>query len=195
MDPIVFAFAVLALLATPGPTNTLLAASGATAGIRASIRLVPAEIAGYGVAITTLIVVAGPVIAQHPAAATGLRLAASLWLAVCAVRLWREAGTGFRAAPTPISFGRVFVTTLINPKGLIFAFTIFPPVPPADLAPWLAGFSGLVSVAAIGWIGVGGAIVRSAGAVATPRRIWRAAALGLAVFATVIAGSALATGF
>ena len=38
-DPFAFALAVLALLGTPGPTNTLLATAGAAAGWRRSLRL------------------------------------------------------------------------------------------------------------------------------------------------------------
>jgi len=50
-DPILFAFAVIAILATPGPTNALLATAGAANGLRRSLPLVPAELAGYVIAI------------------------------------------------------------------------------------------------------------------------------------------------
>ncbi|MFY8031875.1 MAG: hypothetical protein ACOVO5_08585 [Devosia sp.] len=36
-DPLLFLAAVLTLLGTPGPTNTLLATAGATAGVRRSL--------------------------------------------------------------------------------------------------------------------------------------------------------------
>jgi len=44
-DPLLFALAVLTILGTPGPTNTLLATAGATGGLRRSLPLVPAEAA------------------------------------------------------------------------------------------------------------------------------------------------------
>lgn len=44
---VTFVAVVVALLATPGPTNTLLAASGAAVGLTRSPRLLLAECAGY----------------------------------------------------------------------------------------------------------------------------------------------------
>ena len=124
--------------------------------------------------------------------AAGLKLAASAWLACCAARMWNHAGAEVGARETPISVRQVFVTTLLNPKALIFALVIIPQGPLVRIAPWLAGFSGLVILVALGWITFGALLARSAGHLATPRRIRRVAALGLAVFATVVASSAIA---
>lgn len=191
-DPILFTLAVLTLLATPGPTNTLLAASGASVGWRQSLILVPAEIGGYLVSITTLMVVAAPLIASQSGLATALKLAASLWLLCCAKRLWREAATTTDTPPTAIAPRRVFVTTLLNPKGLIFALAIIPPGDAAQVAPWLAGFSVMVTMVAMAWITAGVVLARSAGPLATPRHIHRIAAAVLAGFAMLVAGSAIA---
>ena len=92
---------------------------------------------------------------------------------------------------TPISVRQVFVTTLVNPKALIFALVVNRQGPLVPMAPWLAGFSGLVVVVAIGWICFGALLARSAGDLAPPRRIRRAAASGLAAFATLVAGAAI----
>ena len=54
-DPFLFAAAVLAILWTPGPTNTLLATAGATRGFRHSLPLIPAEAAGYAISILVLL--------------------------------------------------------------------------------------------------------------------------------------------
>ncbi len=193
-QPLLFVLAVLALLATPGPTNTLLAASGALAGFRRSLRLVPAEIAGYLISIGLLMAVAGPLIARHPGLGMALRLGASLWLARCAVRLWQGGGSTIEAATAPISFRRVFITTLLNPKALIFALGIIPPGTAVAVAPWLGLFSGLVLAVALGWIALGRALARSAGGRATPWRVWRIAAAGFLVFAAIVAWRAIAGG-
>jgi len=192
MDQIFFILAVLTVLAAPGPTNALFAASGASVGIHRSLRLAPAGIGGYLVSITALDILIGPVVALHPLALPALKVSASLWLFYCALHLWRDGGPGFSGATTPISIRQVFLTTLANPKAFIFAFAIFPQAPVIQLLPWVVEFGMLVSFVAFVWIGMGALIARSVGALATPLRIKRAAALGLAAFATIFASSAIA---
>jgi threonine/homoserine/homoserine lactone efflux protein len=192
MDQTFFILAVLTILAAPGPTNALFAASGAAVGVRRSLKLLPAAIAGYLVAIAALSGLVGPVAALHPLASPAMKGAASLWLFYCALNLWRDVGPGFSGAALPISIRQVFLTTLTNPKALILAFAIFPQAPVIQLFPWLLEFGVLAAVAALVWIAGGALIVRSAGALATPLRIRRDAALVLATFATIFAGSAIA---
>ena len=47
MDLPALTLALLALLLTPGPTNTLMALAGAERGLGGAARLIPAEIAAY----------------------------------------------------------------------------------------------------------------------------------------------------
>jgi len=141
VEPFGFVLAVLMLLGTPGPTNTLLAASGAVVWMGRSLRLIAAEVGGYLLAISLLISVVGPVVADHAWFGTALRLAAGAWLAYCALRLWREAASGFTLTETRISMGRMFLTTTLNPKALIFAFVIFPPGTLPQMLPWLGVFA------------------------------------------------------
>jgi len=91
-DPLLFVSAVLTILGTPGPTNTLLATSGATVGVRASLPLVPAETAGYLIAILALGLALGPAVAASPLLAAALRLGVGGYLLVFAARLWRRGG-------------------------------------------------------------------------------------------------------
>jgi threonine/homoserine/homoserine lactone efflux protein len=191
-DPLAFILAVLALLSVPGPTNTLLAASGATAGFRRSLRIIPAEIGGYAVAISVLLILFAPIAASHPELPVLSRLLASLYLAWTALSLWRHAGRPIGSGAGQITFRRVFTTTLLNPKALVFAFVIFPP-PQSPALPLLAAiFAVLVVSVANGWIALGAALARSAGGIATPARIGRVAAVALTVFAVLIGSSAIA---
>jgi threonine/homoserine/homoserine lactone efflux protein len=191
-DPLASALAVIVLLATPGPTNTLLAASGAGAGFAPSVHLVAAELAGYLTSILLLMLVAGPAVSAHPGMQVSLKVAAGAWLAYSAVRLWREAGDGFPASPAPIGFGRVFLTTLINPKALVFALVLFPSGPASDVMAATAAFAVLVMAAGLSWIGFGCLLAGSGAGLLTPRRISRGAAVVLAVFASLVTGSAVA---
>jgi len=186
-----FILAVLALLAVPGPTNTLLATSGAAIGMRRSLGLVPAEIGGYWLAIGILMLIVGPLAAQHPIVPILSKIVASLYLAWSALALWRHAAREALPGGAPVSVKRVFVTTLLNPKALIFAFVIFPR-DPASLPGFAALFSVLVVGVACGWIALGSFLSRSAAGLATPARVSRFAAVALVVFASVIASSAIA---
>ncbi|KAA2235001.1 lysine transporter LysE [Salinarimonas soli] len=188
--PLALIFAVLALLATPGPTNTLLAASGALVGARRSLVLVPAEIAGYLTGIGALLLVVGPALAGLPPLGAALKLAAGAYLARSSFVLWRGGGAGPASARVAVaSPQRVLVTTLLNPKALVFAFGIFPTVDPLTAAPL---FAGLVALAALGWILVGAWLGRAAGAPGAAAGLARAAALAQGGFAAAVAGSAVA---
>jgi threonine/homoserine/homoserine lactone efflux protein len=191
-DPFEFTLAVLVLLVTPGPTNTLLAASGAIAGVTRSLRLIPAELGGYLVAIVTLLFLVGPEIQDHALAIAALKILAGLWLCGSAVRLWRNARGSVSTTRTPVEPGRVFVTTLLNPKALIFAFAIIPPRSPVAAGPWLLGFSVLVALVGAFWIFLGRSLARANAGQLAPTLISRAAAVILAVFGGALAGSAIA---
>ncbi|SHG90076.1 Threonine/homoserine/homoserine lactone efflux protein [Kaistia soli DSM 19436] len=191
-DPFAFALAVFALLAVPGPTNTLLAASGASVGFRRSLRIIPAEIGGYAIAIAFLLAVFGPLASAHPALTVASRLVASLYLAWSALTLWRGAATAGRGVHGAITVRRVFVTTLLNPKALLFAFVIFPPPGDPHLALQAPLFAGLMIGIASCWIGFGRLLARSASGIATPARISQGAAVAMSIFAVLIGSSAIA---
>jgi threonine/homoserine/homoserine lactone efflux protein len=157
--------------------------------------LIPAELGGYLVAITTLLFVAGPEIENHALTSSALKILAGLWLAASAVRLWRNGGQCVTMTRVPVEPGRVFVTTLLNPKALIFAFTIVPPRSPDAATPWLLGFSVLVVLAGAFWVFLGAVLARSNGGILTPTLISRIAAVVLAVFGGALAGSAIAVVF
>jgi len=187
-EPIAFILAVLGLLATPGPTNTLLAASGAAVGVRRSLHLIPAEVSGYLCSILALALLLGPIAQNWPLFGSALRVCCGMWLAFLAWRHWTAAVHGVEARSVP--FSRVFVTTLLNPKGLIFAFAIIPWLAAGDLVgalPYLMGLVGLIVAVGIAWIGIGAALVAAG---ARHRWVQRVSAAVLGGFALVVSGSA-----
>lgn len=158
-DPWLFLLAVATILATPGPTNTLMATSGATVGLVRSIPLLFGALVGYLLAILAIRLVVAPLIEMSPVVGTALRLAAAAYLVWLAIRLWRQP---LAADSTGRAIGVIdmFVTTLLNPKGLIFALTIFPAASAAGVW-YFAVFSVTVLAAGGGWIALG-ALLRGA---------------------------------
>lgn len=184
-DPLLFALAVLAILGTPGPTNTLLATSGAAVGVRASLPLVPAEAAGYLIAVLVLGLALGPVIAASPLLAAALRLAVGGYLLLLAVRLWRSGGRAVLAAGGPVTPRQIFTTTLLNPKAVVFALGVVPfgaPRPEFHLA----GFAAMAAAVALCWIGVGAALGRAAADTGRAGAVPRVGAAAVAAFALVL---------
>lgn len=180
-----FVLAVLGLLLTPGPTNSLMAASGAQRGVVASLPLLAGEVAGYLIAITLWMELVGAAAAANPTVLMVAKLVAAGFLLWSASKLWRHAGAS-GGPGRGISVGRVFSTTLLNPKGLVFAFAIFPHLPLAARLPHLGVFTGLVLATATGWIGIGALAARGARGVLTEAMIERITAVALAAFASVL---------
>lgn len=177
---IAFSLSVLTLLAVPGPTNTLLAASGATVGVRRSLHLLLGELAAYNItvlAVRELVDVFG----HSSGAETAFRAAVAVYLVFLAIRLWRD-------APAPnvrsVDIRRIFLTTLLNPKGLVFALVLFP-AQAVNPVPYFAVFSVLVPIIGATWIFAGSVATNVAG---ERYVIWvpRIASVALAVFATVL---------
>lgn len=167
-DPSLFVLAVLAVLGTPGPTNTLLATAGATAGLRRSLPLIAAEATGYAISILALGLVLGPVMAGAPLLAGVLRAAVGVYLLLLALRLWRRGGVAL-ATETLVTARQVFVTTLLNPKAIVFALGVVPFEAGQDVwPPYMFGFLLLLVLVATVWIAGGrgwsGAIPRVGGA-------------------------------
>jgi threonine/homoserine/homoserine lactone efflux protein len=181
-----FILAVLGLLATPGPTNTLMAASGAQQGFRRSLPLLFGELCGYFIAITVWIEVVGAIAIQQPWVAVLAKLVAVAFLLWSAWKLWKGAGRP-QMDTAGITLNRVFLTTLLNPKGLIFAFAVFPPTSFAGRLPYLGVFAALVVATAIGWIALGAMAARGSAGLLTGPRVERATALALLLFAVALA--------
>jgi threonine/homoserine/homoserine lactone efflux protein len=192
-DPIAFVLGVLALLATPGPTNTLLATSGAVAGIRRSLPLILAEIIGYMTSIHILALVIGPLVRASHVLSVGLRVACAAYLFYAAWRLWRD-GSDALISDKPVRFRHVLVTTLLNPKAVVFAFVILPYLSQGQIAPALPytlSLAAMIIGVAVSWISLGSALRAGAGQRINNGLVRRVGALVLCVFATVFSSSVL----
>lgn len=150
-DPVSFGLAVVALLAVPGPTNTLLFTAGATVGLKRAAYLLFAEVIAYNLTIFTLLEVFTRLFSTYGMAHVALRVLAAGYLFLLARRLWTYEWSVVHA---PIAWRNVFSTTLLNPKAVVFAFLVFP-ANSVDLAPYFAGFSLLTLSIGMGWMSLG----------------------------------------
>ncbi len=185
-DPLLFVLAVVAVLATPGPTNTLLMTAGATVGVRRALPLLLAEASGYGVSVFVVGVLIRPAMAMMPHARAVLSVAVGIYLCALAVRLWgRIVGPRVRT----VVWREVFVTTLLNPKVLVFAILIHPPGGRSPVSHF-ATFLGIVPLVGCLWI-VFGAVTGELLPDHQYSLIPKLAAAVLACFGVLLIGSSL----
>lgn len=180
-----FLFAVFALLSAPGPTNTLMALAGAQNGWRRAARLIPAEILGYTTTILPLAWLGAAAFARWPHAAQALKAAAALWVLYLAIRLWKAPAQAGAAAP--VTPGRVYVTTVLNPKAFVVGLIFIPAPAEADFLPRLGLFFLAVPLIAAVW-SMGGAMAAGQGSARRTLAIQRAASVCL----TVLSGTLIA---
>jgi threonine/homoserine/homoserine lactone efflux protein len=159
MSVVDLSLGILVLLLTPGPTNSLVMIAGVERGFRGAMRLIPAELAGYFLTVGPLALVGAAVLDAQEGVRSAVTLAAGLWVAVLAVKLWR--------VPEAVLEGRsvgareLFVTTALNPKALIFGLVLLPS--PDRLAVNLTLFAGLIVVVAALWAVIGAVLRRGQG--------------------------------
>jgi threonine/homoserine/homoserine lactone efflux protein len=182
--PWLFFACILAVLLSPGPTNALLWTSGALRGVRASLPLLAGELCGYLLGIGSWRLLGEGLLKAAPQLGTALKLLVAGYLVFLAWQLWRR-GNAPDAAPQTVGLRQVFTTTLLNPKGAVFAFGIFPHFEHwADALPYVAVFVATVPTIGSLWIGFGHFVRSSSLDTLTLRRIGAAvlcAAAGLVV--------------
>lgn len=189
MPDSLFIVAILALLLTPGPTNTLLTVGAAARGFRSSLPLLIGELAGYLAVVVPLATIAASLLEGRPALASALRLAAALWVLFLAIRLWRVSAIQKNPdSASAVTISQVFLTTLLNPKAPIIGLVIMPHGPLAQIAPAIGLFSLLVAGAGTSFLVLGSLIGRAP--VLSPQLVYRVAAVCLGVFSLGLAGSA-----
>lgn len=178
-----FLSALLALLLAPGPTNTLMGLAGVQRGIAGAVRLMPAELLGYMTTILPLAVIGAGGLDRWPEAAVAIRAAAALWVMILAIRLWGSHGDD--AGGPEVTARKIYVTTVLNPKALLFGLVLLPGPADPQFVPRLTLFCLMVVLAAAVWAGAGHlAQGRSAN---HPRLAQRAASLWLAAVSITLA--------
>ncbi|MBR0786396.1 LysE family translocator [Bradyrhizobium iriomotense] len=179
MNFLTFLTATCFLLAMPGPTNTLLATSGAGVGISHSLHLLAAELCGYLAAIALLRLALGPIVSDIPLAAVVLRVAVTVYILGLAVMLWRVNARGLRDGAV-VTFRQVLLTTLLNPKAMVFAFLLLPlQAGLFELLPWLGVIALLIVMAGAAWVTLGATLGRAARRRGRPELITRTGAVTL----------------
>lgn len=186
-DLFVFTGVCALLLAAPGPTNALLAASAAMAGARSALPLVPVVLAAYALSIGALLLLLAPIAAAYPAVSAAVKLAGAAYLVWLATKLWRGAPAISATAIGPVE---VFIATLLNPKAFIFAFVVFPGRAGAGLARDAAIFAALVLICGGAWVMAGGALHRTMSGRRGRLLVSRVSATAIAALAILVAASA-----
>lgn len=155
MPTLAFCLSLLALLFAPGPTNALLALSGAEIGAARTLRLLPVVLAAYALTVVPLAALGDDLLRQQHMLRAGVTFAAALWVAWMAIALWRRP----RQTATPSNGGRavrLFVTTLLNPKAFIIGLVLVPGQAAWGLA--LALFFAILAAAVVAWALLGAAL-------------------------------------
>lgn len=189
MTTLEFTLAILLLLSTPGPTNTLMAMAGYERGLRNGLPLILAELAGYLTVILPVATIAAPIFDQWPMLSLWMKLVAGGWVFIMAVRLW-AIRTPDQSTPQ-ITGKTVYLTTCLNPKALIIGLVLMPHGALAALLPSIGLFACLVVFAASGWILMGAALKARGKRIIGPTLISRTASIGMFAFAFILTSTSL----
>jgi len=121
---------------------------------------------------------------------TLLRIASSLYLAYLSVRMWHAADSFSSSAQGTIGVRVLFTATLLNPKAILFAGTIFPVAAFESLAAYLeamAIFTSLLVPIGLAWIAFGAELGSGRLMRISPARVQRCASIILAAFSLSLA--------
>lgn len=157
MTVIELSFAMLALLAAPGPTNTLLALAGAQ-GSTKPWTLPMAASGAYLATVLPLALWGHAWVHSFPRLEMTMTMLAGLWVGVLAARLWRNATRPLDSSTAGVTAFQIGTTTLLNPKALIFGLVLVPQAPRLDLG--LGLFAILVLLTSAVWLGLGARLSR-----------------------------------
>ncbi len=153
MDTVSFIWTSFVLLLVPGPTNTLVCIGASQKGARAFPPLIRAELSGYASVILSLGMLGGLLGKSFSTVLAAVKLVAALWVLVLAIRMWSKTKD---THPRRVVTGReVYVTTLLNPKAMIFALVLLPPIGSSNYLSRIALLAAFMVAAATIWTCVG----------------------------------------
>ena len=187
MTTLQFCLSLAALLFAPGPTNALLALSGAEAGAWRTLRLLPLVFMAYAITVVPLSVLGDELLRQQHWVRAGVTLAAALWVAWMAFALWQRPRNE-TPGPTARRGLRLFITTLLNPKAFIIGLVLVPSQASQGLA--LAMFLAVLVISAAAWTMLGAALHGAGGTGGLPL-LRRVCAGWLGLLAIMLGATAL----
>jgi len=179
------ALALIVLLLTPGPSNTLMLLAGTEKGLLRSAALIPVELSAYLAAVLPLALASGALADRLGALRPAIAVAAGIWVLYLAWSMWRMAPDG--AAPAAVTARRLWVTTFLNPKGLVMGLVLLPAAGVGVAS--VALLSACIATVAAFWAFVGCCLPGPEEGAAFPPLLRRLAAFwlaGLSVF--IVAG-------
>ncbi|KDR90373.1 hypothetical protein L905_23500 [Agrobacterium sp. TS43] len=144
-----FISAVFILLLSPGPTNTLMGLASARDNFWRVPKLLPAELSGYLTTILPLAWLGGELIGRWPETALVLKVAAATWVMYLAAKLWMAGNDDLPYGS--VTARQIYVTTMLNPKALLFGLVLLPPSTAPDFLQKLIIFVALASIVAVIW--------------------------------------------
>ena len=116
--------ALIVLLMTPGPTNTLIMLASAERGMVRALQLIPVVLAGYLVMVLPLAFVAEGLADRIGLLRPVVAVPCAIWVLYLAWTMWTtapDAGQTVRVTPR-----RLAVTTFLNPKGVVMGLILLP---------------------------------------------------------------------
>lgn len=174
--------ALLLLLLTPGPTNTLILLAGAERGWHRALWLVPVEVAAYLIVVIPLALLAHAVAEQVGLLRPVVASVAGVWVLYLAWTMW-SAEPGRRGGAA-VTARRLAITTMLNPKGLVMGLVLIPSA--GATGPSFAVLAGCISVVAAFWAFLGCCLPGAEDGDGFPPLVMRAVAVWLAGLSVMI---------
>lgn len=187
------AFAAFALVAaiTPGPSNVMVTAAGAVAGVRGGLPCLLGVAAGMALMMFVVCLGVGAVVLDRPALMTGLKWVGAAFLLWLAWKIGRASGALAEGEQRAVGFAGAAAFQWLNPKSWLVTVSaagtyLDPAGPPAAMQALLlaALFFAVALPACFPWLAFGAGMRRMLGS-PRRRRVFNAV-MGLLLAASVI---------